>query len=137
MHTLEVVANPFGASGIAPMEWLFNRGPVELGGGKGIVNAVGWDASVTCEGEEADEPECADAPTVQPAYHVNWIPSFRSVIDFADFDAVDLGPPHRCQRAHLPPALRRPARAVGGGPDPALARSRRRRSRPRLRTPSR
>jgi penicillin G amidase len=87
MHTLEVVANPFGASGIAPIEWLFNRGPVELGGGKGIVNAVGWDASVTCEGEEADEPECADAPTVQPAYHVNWIPSFRSVVDFADFDS--------------------------------------------------
>ena len=74
MHTLEVVANPFGASGIGPLEWLFNRGPVELGGGKGIVNAVGWDASVTCEGEEADEPECADAPTVQPAYHVELDP---------------------------------------------------------------
>jgi penicillin amidase len=87
MHTLEVVANPFGASGIAPIEWLFNRGPVELGGGKGIVNAVGWDASVTCEGDQAEEPECADAPAVQPAYHVNWIPSFRSVVDFADFDA--------------------------------------------------
>jgi penicillin amidase len=81
------VANPFGASGIAPIEWLFNRGPVELGGGKGIVNAIGWDASVTCEGDQAEEPECADAPAVQPAYHVNWIPSFRSVVDFADFDA--------------------------------------------------
>ena len=30
---------------------------------------------------------CADAPAVQPAYRVNWIPSFRSVTDFADFDA--------------------------------------------------
>jgi penicillin amidase len=96
MHTLEVVANPFGKSGIAPIEWLFNRGPVELGGGKGIVNAVGWDASVTCDpaldetdadGVDSDDPECADAPAVQPAYHVNWIPSFRSVVDFADFDS--------------------------------------------------
>ncbi len=86
MHTLEVVATPFGASGIAPLEWIFNRGPVELGGGKSIVNAIGWDASVSCEGDDADEPECADAPAVQPAYHVNWIPSFRTVVDFADFD---------------------------------------------------
>ncbi len=48
---------------------------------------MGWDASVTCEGEDADEPECADAPAVQPAYHVDWIPSFRAVTDFDDFDA--------------------------------------------------
>jgi penicillin amidase len=96
MHTLTVVANPFGASGIGPLERIFNRGPVELGGGKAIVNAVGWDASVSCDpaldGEDADDvdsddPLCADAPAVQPAYHVNWIPSFRSVVDFADFDA--------------------------------------------------
>ncbi len=86
MHTLEVVANPFGASGIAPLEWLFNRGPVELGGGKSIVNAIGWDASVSCEGEDAEDYDCADAPAVQPAYQVNWIPSFRSVTDFADMD---------------------------------------------------
>ena len=86
MHTLEVVANPFGASGIKPMEWIFNRGPVELGGGSSIVNAIGWDASVSCEGEDADESFCADAPTVQPAYEVDWIPSYRSVTDFADYD---------------------------------------------------
>lgn len=86
MHTLEVIANPFGASGVKPMEWIFNRGPVELGGGSSIVNAIGWDASVSCEGEDADESFCADAPTVQPAYEVNWIPSYRSVTDFADYD---------------------------------------------------
>jgi penicillin amidase len=87
MHTLEVVATPFGASGIRPLEWMFNRGPVELGGGGGIVNAIGWDASVTCDEENADEPVCADFPTVQPAYEVDWIPSFRSVVDFSNLDA--------------------------------------------------
>jgi penicillin amidase len=95
MHTLTVVANPFGASGIGPLERIFNRGPVELGGGKAIVNAVGWDASVSCDpaldetdsdGVDSDDAACADAPAVQPAYHVNWIPSFRSVVDFADYD---------------------------------------------------
>ena len=95
MHTLEVVANPFGASGIGPLEWVFNRGPVELGGGKAVVNAIGWDASVSCDpaldGKDADgvdstDAACAQAPAVQPAYQVNWIPSFRSVTDFADFD---------------------------------------------------
>jgi penicillin amidase len=95
MHTLTVVANPFGASGIGPLERIFNRGPVELGGGKSIVNAIGWDASVSCDpaldGVDADDIDsddaaCADAPAVQPAYRVNWIPSFRSVVDFADYD---------------------------------------------------
>jgi penicillin G amidase len=95
MHTLTVVANPFGASGIRPLEWIFNRGPVELPGSGPVVNAVGWDASITCDpalddtdGDslDSDDPGCADAPTVQPAYRVSWIPSFRSVIDFANLD---------------------------------------------------
>jgi penicillin amidase len=95
MHTLTVVANPFGAAGIKPLEWIFNRGPVELGGGKAIVNAVGWDASVSCDpalddvdadGIDSTDSACADAPAVQPAYRVDWIPSFRSVVDFADLD---------------------------------------------------
>jgi penicillin amidase len=42
---------------------------------------------VTCEGEDVDEAACSDAPAVQPAYHVGWIPSFRAVTDFADFDS--------------------------------------------------
>jgi penicillin G amidase len=94
MHTLTVVANPFGASGVGVIERMFNRGPVELGGGKGIVDAVGWDASITCDPAldetdsdkvDSDDASCAD-PAIEPAYHVNWIPSFRSVVDFADYD---------------------------------------------------
>ena len=97
MHTLTVVANPFGASGIAPLEWIFNRGPVELPGAGELVNAIAWDASVTCDpaldetdADDADSGDaaCAGAPAVQPAYQVSWVPSFRSVLDFADPDSA-------------------------------------------------
>jgi penicillin amidase len=66
IHTLEVTNQSFGASGVAPIEWLFNRGPYELGGGSSVVDAVGWDAS--------------------QGYQVNWVPSMRQVIDLNDFD---------------------------------------------------
>jgi penicillin amidase len=66
IHTLELRNASFGESGVAPIEWLFNRGPYELAGGSSVVNAVGWDAT---EG-----------------YGVNWLPSMRQVISLANFD---------------------------------------------------
>ena len=46
LHTLTLTNKSFGESGIGPVEWLFNRGPYELGGGSSIVNAIGWDAAI-------------------------------------------------------------------------------------------
>lgn len=66
LHTLEVTNQSFGESGIAPIEWLFNRGPYKLGGGSSVVDAVGWDAS--------------------QGYEVDWVPSMRQVVDLGDFD---------------------------------------------------
>ena len=66
IHTLELTHASFGTSGIAALEWLFNRGPYAVAGGSSVVNAVGWDAT---EGYEA-----------------NWVPSMRFVLDLADFD---------------------------------------------------
>jgi penicillin amidase len=66
IHTLELRNSTFGESGIAPLEWLFNRGPYELAGGSSVVNAVGWDAT--------------------RGYQVNWLPSMRQVVSLADFD---------------------------------------------------
>jgi penicillin amidase len=66
IHTLELRNASFGESGVAPIEWLFNRGPYELAGASSVVNAVGWDARV--------------------GYGVNWVPSMRQVISLADFD---------------------------------------------------
>jgi penicillin amidase len=66
LHTLELTHETFGVSGIAPIEWLFNRGPFRLGGGPSIVDAVGWN--------------------VQEGYQVDWVPSMRMVVDLADLD---------------------------------------------------
>lgn len=67
LHTLTLTNQSFGESGIAPIEWLFNRGPYELGGGTSVVNAIGWDATV--------------------GYGVDWVPSMRMIVDLDDFDA--------------------------------------------------
>ena len=67
LHTLELIHGTFGASGIGPVEALFNRGPLEVGGGSDIVNANGW-----------------WAPN---GYEVIWVPSMRMVLDLGDLDA--------------------------------------------------
>lgn len=66
IHTLEITNASFGKSGIAPLEWLFNRGPYELAGGSSVIDAVGWDATI--------------------GYTVNWVPSMRQVVSLADWD---------------------------------------------------
>ncbi len=70
LHTLELTNASFGESGVAPIEWLFNRGPYPLSGSSSVVDATGWDASV--EGAAA--------------YQVDRVPSMRMVIDLSDFD---------------------------------------------------
>jgi penicillin G amidase len=67
VHELEVQNGSFGASGIGPIEALFNRGPLRLGGGPSTVDAVGWNAAA--------------------GYDVNWVPSMRMVVDLSDLDA--------------------------------------------------
>ncbi|MFE9243287.1 penicillin acylase family protein [Nocardiopsis sp. NPDC006938] len=67
LHTLTATHDSFGTSGIGPVEWLFNRGPVESSGGSSIVNATGWNAA---EG-----------------YGITAVPSMRMVVDLADRDA--------------------------------------------------
>ncbi|MFJ2028919.1 penicillin acylase family protein [Streptosporangium sp. NPDC087985] len=66
LHSLTLTNQTFGTSGIAPIEWLFNRGPFPVGGGGDAVNATGWDA--------------------QWDYTVNWLPSMRMVVDLSDLD---------------------------------------------------
>ncbi|WP_194410131.1 penicillin acylase family protein [Microbacterium cremeum] len=66
LHALPLVSDTFGSSGIEPIEWLFNRGPVPVGGGSSLVNATGWSLG----GDFATET----------------VPSMRMVIDLGDFD---------------------------------------------------
>jgi penicillin amidase len=66
MHTLELVNPTLGDSGIGLVDRLFNRGPVKVGGGSGLVDATGWDAT---EG-----------------YEVTAVPSMRMIVDLDDMD---------------------------------------------------
>ncbi|HSK55100.1 MAG TPA: penicillin acylase family protein [Jiangellales bacterium] len=67
LHALELREGTFGDSGVGPVEALFNRGPYEVGGGKEVVRANGWDAGA--------------------GYEVDWVPSMRMVVDLGDLDA--------------------------------------------------
>ncbi|WP_025133847.1 penicillin acylase family protein [Leucobacter sp. PH1c] len=67
LHALPLTHGTFGTSGIAPIEWLFNRGPVPTGGGSGVVNATGWN--------------------LDEGYATSTVPSMRMVLDLADWDA--------------------------------------------------
>ncbi|MGA0945884.1 MAG: penicillin acylase family protein, partial [Candidatus Nanopelagicales bacterium] len=66
LHTLLLQHGTLGASGIGPIEALFNRGPIDTAGGSGIVNATGW--------------------TPSDGFEVTWVPSMRQVVDLSDFD---------------------------------------------------
>ncbi|WP_184285810.1 penicillin acylase family protein [Nocardiopsis algeriensis] len=67
LHTLTATHQSLGTSGIGPVEWLFNRGPVESSGGSSIVNATGWND--------------------KEGYGIATVPSMRMVIDMSDRDA--------------------------------------------------
>jgi penicillin amidase len=64
LHTASFRNEVFGESGIAPIEWLFNRGGFETAGGGDLINATTWNAS---EG-----------------YEVVALPSMRMIVDLAD-----------------------------------------------------
>ncbi|TDD47164.1 penicillin acylase family protein [Nonomuraea terrae] len=66
LHQLELVNGSLGTSGIAPVEALFNRGPLRVPGGKDAVNATGWN--------------------VQTGYAITTVPSMRMIVDLSDLD---------------------------------------------------
>ena len=68
LHTLTEKHQVLGGSTVPDIvRRIFNRGPVELGGGSSIVNANGWDVS-------------------SGNFDVNWAPSMRMVVNLANFD---------------------------------------------------
>ncbi|MBW9092547.1 penicillin acylase family protein [Microbacterium jejuense] len=67
LHALPLTNGTFGESGIAPIEWFFNRGPFPVGGGSSVVNATGWDLG------------SGDFSTIT-------VPSMRMIVDLDDFD---------------------------------------------------
>lgn len=68
LHELELRSATLGESGIGIVEWLFNRGGWEVGGGGSLVNATGWDA--------------------REGYEVVTAPSMRMVVPMDDPDGA-------------------------------------------------
>lgn len=66
LHTLDLVNQSLGSSGVAVIDALFNRGGFRISGGSAIVNATGWDAT-------KDDP-----------YAVRSLPSMRMVVDLSE-----------------------------------------------------
>lgn len=66
LHRLTLVNPTLGDSGVSLVNRLFNRGPVEVAGGGGLVNATSWDAA--------------------DGYDVTAAPSMRMVVDLGDLD---------------------------------------------------
>ena len=66
LHAITLRSDTLGASGIAPIEALFNRGPFRVGGGASVVNATGWELGTS--------------------YATTTVPSMRMVVDLSDFD---------------------------------------------------
>ena len=66
IHRLTLVNPTLGDSGIGAVNRIFNRGPVQVAGAGGLVNATAWDAS--------------------KGYEVTAVPSMRMVVDLGDLD---------------------------------------------------
>ncbi len=66
LHGVTFVHQPLGESGIAPLEMIFNRGPVEVGGSANTVNAASFDP---------EEPYATTDGVSQ-----------RLIVDLSDFD---------------------------------------------------
>ena len=95
MHTLTIRNATFGESGIAPIEWLFNRGPYGTGGTGAAPNATDWNIDRGLR--DRLDPEHADGGRPRRPRRLH------------------LGQPDRGQRARLRRPLRRPGQAVGSG----------------------
>jgi len=69
VHRLNLENQTLGQSDLGLVQWLFNRGGYQVGGGGDIVNATKWDASAE------EDP-----------YQVTAAPSMRMVVSMADLD---------------------------------------------------
>ncbi|MCQ4080582.1 penicillin acylase family protein [Streptomyces sp. RB6PN25] len=66
LHELELRNSALGDTGSSLTKVLLNRGPYQMSGGAAAVDATGWSAAA--------------------GYDTVWVPSFRMVVNLADFD---------------------------------------------------
>jgi penicillin amidase len=86
LHTATWREGTLGDSGIAPIEWYFNRGPGPVGGAAGAVNNTYWRFELAYD-DPYDED---DVPTddLKTLFEVTNLPSYRLSIDMSDLDGA-------------------------------------------------
>jgi penicillin amidase len=72
LHTALFRHATLGSSGIAPIEAIFNRGPLPMSGGSSIVNATGWRIAENDDGSTS--------------YALTALPSMRLIVDVGAWD---------------------------------------------------
>ena len=66
LHRITLTNKTLGVHGPAPLRYLLNRGPINIGGGQAAVDATGWNAA--------------------GGYKTIWVPSMRMVVNLQNFD---------------------------------------------------
>ena len=86
LHTATWKEGTLGESGLAPLEWYFNRGPGPVGGAAGAVDNTYWRYELAYDDpyDEEDVPT-DDLPTL---FGVTNLPSYRLAIDMTDLDGA-------------------------------------------------
>ena len=83
IHTITFEEQTLGSSGIAPLEWIFNKGPFPAPGSCTTVNK-------TCVSISDDWPTGDEKPDLNQRFDVTSGPSYRLVVDMSDLDEATI-----------------------------------------------
>ncbi len=89
LHTVAFQEQTLGTSGIAPLEWLFDKGPYPDGGSVYAVNQQYFDLSAAYPDPYASDP-AGSGGTFADVFAVKGGPSYRLVVETAQFDGATI-----------------------------------------------
>jgi penicillin amidase len=85
LHTATFREGTLGESGIGPLEWYFNHGPVDVGGAAGAADNTSYRISRAYP----DPTDPAFVPQgLETLFTITNLPSYRLVIDMSDLDGA-------------------------------------------------
>jgi len=85
IHRISFREATLGSSGIGPLEWYFDTGPVAVDGASGAVDATSYRLGRAYP--DPTDPEAPVAHTLQTLFSVTAGPSLRALYDMGDLDA--------------------------------------------------
>ena len=85
LHTATFAEATVGGSGIGPLEWYFNQGPIAVPGAAGAVNNTYYRLGRAYP--DPDDPEAAPLG-IDGVFTVTNLPSYRLVMDLTDLDGA-------------------------------------------------